>query len=176
MTRPVWRERAWALPGPFIAMHVRRGDFRRATTAEDVAKSDNVTTPIGWFVDTLRCVRAVLGETRLAIVTSDGSDAELAGLLSQENVIRADTGSAISDMLLLSRADVLLASGSSFSAWASFLGQMPTLTYPGQSLTRLFGLKSQRANLGEFCPEKPMDLCSVLGAKGCAPSSFERSK
>ncbi len=158
MTRPIWRERARAFPAPFIALHVRRGDFQRSIAAAELATAGNAITPIGWFVDTLRCVRAALGEARPAIVTSDGSDAELAALLAEPNVTRADTGSAIGDMLLLSRAEVLLASGSSFSAWASFLGQMPTFTHPGQSLTRLFGLKSERAYLGELDPASPIDL------------------
>lgn len=166
ITRPVWRERAQSVPAPFIAIHVRRGDFRRAETSSDAQKSDNTTTPIGWFIDTLRSVRAQSGEQLPAIVTSDGSDAELADLLAQNGVTRADTGSAIGDMLLLSRASVLLASGSSFSAWASFLGQVPTLSHPGQGLTRLFGLKSQGAFLGEFDPEGPAGLDRLFETAG----------
>lgn len=168
MTRPLWRERAEAIPAPFIALHVRRGDFQKTVSAADLGTTNNVVTPIGWFVDTLRAVRAVLGDARPAIVTSDGSDAELAGLLAEKNVTRADTGSAIGDMLLLSRADVLLASGSSFSAWASFLGRMPTLTHPGQSLTRLFGLASEGSFLGEFDPANPIDLSGALAKSAVA--------
>lgn len=166
MTRPVWREKAAAVPGPFIGIHVRRGDFRRLAAAADRTLEGNAITPIGWFVDTLRAVRAARPDILPAIVTSDGSDADLAELLAEPNVMRADTGSAIGDMLLLSRAEVLLASGSSFSAWASFLGQMPTLSHPGQSLTRLFGLKSERAFIGEFDPEKPIDIGGTLSAVG----------
>lgn len=158
MTRPMWRQRAQAIPVPFIALHVRRGDFQRTVAAADLVTTNNAITPIGWFVATLRAVRAALGETLPAIVTSDGSDAELSELLGESHVTRADTGSAIGDMLLLSRSKVLLASGSSFSAWASFLGQMPTLSHPGQGLTRLFGLKSSGAFLGEFDPANPGDF------------------
>lgn len=171
MTRPHWRERAQATPAPFIGLHVRRGDFQKSVAAADLGKTNNAITPIGWFVDTLRAVRAALGEARPAFVTSDGSDADLADLLAEKHVARADTGSAIGDILLLSRAEVLLASGSSFSAWASFLGQMPTLTHPGQSLTRLFGLASQGAFLGEFDPENPIALSEVLGKPPAFPGS-----
>lgn len=162
MTRPLWRDRARAIPAPFIALHVRRGDFQKTVAAMDLGKTNNAVTPIGWFVDTLRAVRAALGEPLPAIVTSDGSDAEIAELLTEPNVTRADTGSAIGDMLLLSRAHVLLASGSSFSAWASFLGRMPTFVHPGQCLTRLFGLESQGSFLGEFDPANPIDLRRIL--------------
>lgn len=158
ITRPVWRTRAQSIPAPFIAMHVRRGDFQRAATSSDACKSDNTTTPIGWFVETLKSVRKLRGEHLRAIVTSDGSAEELAELLDEDGVTRVDTGSAIGDMLLLSRASVLLASGSSFSAWASFLGQVPTLSHPGQGLTRLFGLRSQGALLAEFNPSDPSGL------------------
>ncbi len=83
---------------------------------------------------------------------------------SRHSCQRRDTGSAIGDMLLLSRAEVFLASGSSFSAWASFLGQMPTLTHPGLGLTRLFGLRTQGAFLGEFDPANPIELRDLLSA------------
>lgn len=164
MTRPMWRERAQAIAAPFIALHVRRGDFQRTVAAAELGRTDNAITPIGWFVETLRAVRGAFGEALPAVVTSDGSDAELAELLAERQVLRVDTGSAIGDILLLSRAEVLLASGSSFSAWASFLGQMPTLTHPGLGLTRLFGLESGGAFLGEFDPANPIELCVHISA------------
>ena len=159
MTRPMWRERAHAIAAPFIALHVRRGDFQRTVVSAELAKANNAITPIGWFVKTLRAVRGAFGEALPAIVTSDASDPELAELLAERRIVRVDTGSAIGDMLLLSRAEVLLASGSSFSAWASFLGQMPTLTHPGLGLRRLFGLeRGGGAFLGEFDPANPIEL------------------
>jgi hypothetical protein len=53
-------------------------------------------------------------------------------LLSQENVRRREFGSSIADILALSRSRILIASGSTFSQWASYLGQIPTITHPGK--------------------------------------------
>jgi hypothetical protein len=41
----------------------------------------------------------------------------------------------LADLLVLAGARVLLASGSSFSAWAAFLGQLPAVTIRDHSLT-----------------------------------------
>ena len=155
MTRPIWRQQAEAIAGPFIGLHVRCGDFQRPAPGTDFAITDNMSTPIEWFVATLKAVRARLTSPLFAIVTSDGRPGELCALLDLDNVRLVEGGSAISDLLLLSRAKVLLASGSSFSAWASYLGQMPTLTHPGQSLSRLFRLQGTSDHfVGEVEPEK----------------------
>ena len=48
-------------------------------------------------------------------------------------------GSAIGDILLLSKASLLFASAhSTFSMWGSYLGGMPTLYYPGKMDQRVF--------------------------------------
>ena len=70
---------------------------------------------------------------------SDGSPEELQDLLRLDNCELVPPRSAIADILLLSRAEVLLASGySTFSMWGSFLGRMPTLYAPGKMQQRLF--------------------------------------
>jgi Glycosyl transferase family 11 len=152
ITRRDWREKAEAVPGRFIGIHVRRGDFQRPGVA-DLSRVDNTCTPLAWFVESLKAVRARISATVPAIVTSDGSPNELHALLTMENVRLVSTGSAIGDLLVLSRAVLLLASGSSFSAWASYLGQMPTLSHPEQSLMRLFRLGSSTGRfVGGFDP------------------------
>jgi len=40
-------------------------------------------------------------------------------------------------MIALSTAKVLVSSASTFSMWASFLGQMPTIWFPGQLRQKL---------------------------------------
>src|SRR6266436_311059 len=152
MTRPQWRQKA-AVASPYIAIHVRRGDFQRPNAQTDHSRVDNMATPLSWFVASLKAVRAHLGVTVPAVVTSDGDPDELRPLLDLDNVRQVATGSAIGDLLTLSRAALLLASGSSFSAWASYLGRMPTLSHPGQSLRRLFQLEGAgRQFLAEFDP------------------------
>ena len=131
ITRRAWREKAELGPAPFIGIHVRRGDFQRIGQGTDLSRSDNTITPLEWFIESLKLVRAQASRTLPAIVTSDGAPEELRALLEIDNVRLVRTGAAIGDLLLLSRASVLLASGSSFSAWASYLGQMPNFVTPG---------------------------------------------
>jgi hypothetical protein len=152
ITRPEWRQKA-AVDGPYVAVHVRRGDFQRPNAHTDLSRVDNTATPLSWFVASLEAVRAHLGASIPAVVTSDASPDELRLLLDLDNVRQVASGSAVGDLLVLSRAILLLASGSSFSAWASYLGRMPTLSHPGQNLDRLFRLKgAARQFIGEFDP------------------------
>jgi hypothetical protein len=88
-----------------------------------------------------------------AVVVSDGSPAALGDLLSIDGVTLLRPGCAISDLLVLSRARVLLASGSSsFSAWGAFLGQMPVASHPGQPMSDWRIHPSRGQHLGEFVP------------------------
>jgi hypothetical protein len=111
---------------------------------------------LSWFRRTLDVIRSRLGYVARAVIVSDGSPEDLRELLSMENTSLLRPGCAISDLLVLANAHVLLASGgSTFSAWASFLGRMPTLSLPGQSLT-WFGLGGPDGPyVGAFDPECP---------------------
>lgn len=103
-------------------------------------------TPISWFVRCLELVREVAGFPAQAFVVSDGTPKQLKELLAMENVKFVRPGSAITDLLILSRAKVLLASGSSsFAAWGAFLGQMPSASHPGQPLSdwQIYPLQGQ---------------------------------
>ena len=93
--------------------------------------------PIEWYIQVLEAVRRHTGHAHRARVFSDGTEAELAPLLSLPGVQRVEYGSSIADMLALSRARLLIASGSTFSMWASFLHQAPTVWYPGKWQQRL---------------------------------------
>lgn len=119
------------LTAPFIALHVRRGDF--ATGPEEALRTGaaNLQQPIRWYVEALHALRQSVQADASAIIFSDGTDDELAPLLSIDGVRRSPYHAAITDILLLSRAAAIIASRSTFSAWASFLGQTPALYFPG---------------------------------------------
>ena len=53
-------------------------------------------------------------------------------MLELPNVQRVFWGNALKDMVAMSKADLLLASGSTFSLWARFLGRLDAIAYPGQ--------------------------------------------
>jgi hypothetical protein len=157
MSHPKWVRVADSTPGYPIALNIRRAkDFPDPQLPRDYRASGPIRTPLWWFADTLRYVRSVLGYSAPAIVVSEGARDDLAPILSVENVSLLRPGCPISDLLVLSKARVLIASGgSSFSAWASYFGQVPTVTFPGQSLT---WFKLQHANgawVGEFDPAAP---------------------
>jgi hypothetical protein len=120
-----------------VTIHVRRGDFEWQPDQDTRVRKDNSALPIEWYVDALGAVRERLGRSVEAWVFSDGTAAELEPLLSMPGVARMEYGSAIADMLALSRGRLLIASGSTFSMWASWLGQVPTIWHPGKRLQRL---------------------------------------
>jgi hypothetical protein len=151
MTRERWVRCADQLGEVAIGIHVRRGDFVEASSEADFIMRGAIRTPIEWFVESLRKIRQIHGCAVPAVVVSDAPDGAIAALLDEEAVTRANTGSAIGDLLLLSKAKLLIASGgSTFSGWAAFLGQMPTVAYPGQSL-EWFGIVPMRGQyIGEW--------------------------
>jgi hypothetical protein len=123
--------------GAPVRVHVRRGDFESRQTLEEISGRHNVALPIQWYVAALQAVRAACGQTVPAQVCSDGTEEELRPLLRLPGVQRVSYGSSVADLWALSRARVLITSGSTFSMWASYLGQAPTIWYPGKMLQRL---------------------------------------
>jgi len=123
-------------PAP-IAIHVRRGDFVQQDSYSDMVQSNNSLLPLEWYMDALRAVRSATKQELAADVFSDGTPEELAPLFSLPGVRRVDYGSGLGDMLGLSRSKLLIASGSTFSMWGSYLGQVPTIWHPGKLLQHL---------------------------------------
>lgn len=108
----------------FIGVNIRCGnDFVSGTDKVGFQK-----TRVSWFCYALKEVRMRYGDLP-AVIVSDGGPSQLAEILKEPNVTLLDSKTAIADLLTLAAAKVLLGSGnSSFSAWASFLGEMDTFT------------------------------------------------
>jgi hypothetical protein len=157
ITREHWLRTVNSITDIPIAIHVRRGDFAEPENDQELRTKGNLRTPLLWFIRCLDLIRDAAGACVRAVVVSDDNEDALEGLLVRRDVRFVRTGSAISDLLVLAKAKILVASGgSSFSAWASFLGQMPTISHPGQSMT-WFKLKNRRGYyLGEFDPASPV--------------------
>lgn len=157
-TRQRWLSLAAAIGTVPIGINVRLGnDFRKASTESDYYIQGAIRTPIPWFVESLQQIRQAVGFPARAVVVSDGTEEALRELLAMENVTFLRPGCAISDLLILSNTKILIGSGgSSFSAWASFLGQMPTISHPGQSL-EWFKLGSAVHLVRAFDPGNPSD-------------------
>ena len=97
-----------------VAVHVRLGDY-----------PDSWRVPIEWYKKKILAI----GINKRILVFSDGHDSELDELLCLQNVERVFFGSAIADIIAMSKCSFLIGSDSSFSAWAAYLGQIPCCFY-----------------------------------------------
>lgn len=119
-------------PGNGICMHIRLGDFTRGTEADLKAGNPNTSIPIEWYIDVIQQIRDAVSETLPVYIFSDGSREELEDILALPGVQQVTFGTAIGDILAMSKARLFVASGSTFSRWVRYLGRMNTITYPGQ--------------------------------------------
>ncbi len=113
---------------PFVAVHVRRGDFNNPVHhfTDGGGQRINQPIPIEWYVEAVEQARHVTGHRRVVCI-SDGTDDDLA-FLSRLGGVAVQRESALVDLVSMSRASAFVASGSTFSQWISYLGQMPTWT------------------------------------------------
>lgn len=144
---------------PFIAIHVRLGDFTAPppSGAPVSAETTNTRLPIDWYGDRLDALRGALGRSVQAIVFSDGSDADLAPLLARGAASRSPKQQSVTDLLAMGQGIALIASGSGFSLWGAFLGSTPRIAHPGQSIVPIDA-------------DRTRDIESPTGAE--LPSSF----
>ncbi len=177
ITRPSLTEFVDAIQYSFIGINIRCGnDFKAAPDAE--RGFDWVgwlqRTPVSWYIECLTAIRGACGYSVPAIVVSDGDESMLKDVLALEHIHFLRPGTAITDLLVLARSTVLLASGSStFSAWAAFLGGMPAVTAPGHPLTE-WGLQgTDQCYIGDFDPRRPtgkfLQQCSERFANSPVP-------
>lgn len=141
-----------------IAINVRCGNDFPSAPPGARRLPPGTKTPVPWFRDVLRLVRAGASSVPAAFVVSDGTPEQLRLLLDEPAVTLVRPGTALSDLLTLARARVLLASGSSsFSAWGAFLGRMPAASHPGQPLSewKLEGDPDGDPVRAEVDPESP---------------------
>jgi hypothetical protein len=142
-----------------IAMHVRLGDFTRTTENALREGKENCSSPIAWYVHTVKKIRDAVGYDVPVVLFSDGRDEELAELLALPAVSRAFCGNAINDILAMGEAPLLIASGSTFSLWGRFLGKMSAIAFPGQLRERVLaegesGFEREMDFDDAFCKEE----------------------
>jgi len=125
--------------GPFIAMHVRRGDLTRQGFTQRALLEVKQFTPLSWFVAMAHAARrSDSARKRPIVVFTDGSAQEVAELLAVDGVLLHSGPCAITDLWTMTRAAALFASGfSTFGMWASYLGGMPTIYAPGKLQQRV---------------------------------------
>jgi hypothetical protein len=123
--------------GQFIGIHVRMGDFTRVSDPASLRATGNVQLPVEWYKEILLAIRKQAGCDLPARVFSDGDEESLRPLLELPNVTFVRPYSALHDILALSQAAALISSGSGFSQWAAYLGQVPRICFPNQRRHRV---------------------------------------
>ncbi len=125
---------------PEIAVHIRRGDKVPIAFGQALSGDAAETLPDQWYLNTIRAVRSAMGGQVSVRIFSDAKAGQIEEILREPGVTRSPDNPSIVDILLLSRARVLIGTGgSSFSGWASFLGAMPTVWYPGSGMPLIEG-------------------------------------
>ncbi|ATE66188.1 hypothetical protein [Rhizorhabdus dicambivorans] len=103
-----------------IGLHIRRGDFTENKTG---SAGQSMQIPTHWYRQAFLHARDLLKIDRPRVVLfTDGDPARLASELNIENVEVDAADDALSSILNLSRARVIVGSRSTFSKWAVFLG------------------------------------------------------
>lgn len=161
ITRPQYRPARPA--APFIAIHVRMGDFKKPS-GNLTATSTNTRLPIDWYGERLDALRNALGEDVPALVFSDGSSEDLAPLLALEGVAQVPRQASVTDLLQIGQGAALIASGSGFSLWGAFLGNAPRISHPDQSIVPISENLSRDIESG-FGAEIPADFVEHVRAR-----------
>src|SRR5882672_6411684 len=112
--------------GKFIAVHVRMGEFAQVSDTKLITGGrSNVRIPLSWYVHLVKNLRARYPQMPVSIF-SDGKERELAPLLESGATLYR-SGSDMTDLLAMSSASILVGSNSTYSRWAVFLGDMPSI-------------------------------------------------
>jgi hypothetical protein len=121
-----------------ISVHIRFGDFSLPPNELTLVENPrSYRIPLQWYIKQINKIKSYISHDMPVYIFSDASDKELDPILSQPNVRRLSFGSSIADLLALSRSNILIASGSTFSQWASYFGRMPIIWHKGHLSSKL---------------------------------------
>lgn len=129
--RPSLRLRVMQAPAPVVAVHIRLGDFRELKPGEEFRKVGSTRTPLDYFISTIEQIRVCHGADLPVTVFTDGYPSEIRSVLNLPAVLLATQSTPIVDLLLMSRAGLIVTSaGSTFGYWAGFLADAPVILHP----------------------------------------------
>ena len=115
-----------------VALHVRLGDFSTTLSeVEDYRGKFNCSLPFNWYINIAKSIYSKLGDDVQFLVVSDGSREQLKPLLDNFPAITTIDipDSDCSDILALSKADLLVCSISSYSSLAAFISEGPYIWF-----------------------------------------------
>jgi hypothetical protein len=112
--------------GDYIAMHIRLGDFAAAADHALINSAQpNLRIPMSWYTNMTRALRDRYPDKPIYIF-SDGDAKQLEPILDRGATLYR-TGSDMTDLLAMSGASILVGSNSTYSRWAAFFGNMPSI-------------------------------------------------
>lgn len=120
-----------------INVHVRLGDFNVANKGQLAGGANNTSLPIEWYVNIIEQINAATDNKLIFNIFSDGTDEQLKPITAIKNTRRVFYGTSIADIVALSMSKVMIASGSSFSLWARYLGTCSSISYKNQIKDRV---------------------------------------
>jgi len=117
-----------------IAVHVRLGDFSEPSTG---AASQNTRVPLEWYRHAVEHARELLGnKVSRGILFTDDDPHRVIEALGLEGFIPEPPGNALTSILRLGQADILVGSRSTFSLWGRYLGAQAAIWPSGFNLER----------------------------------------
>ena len=104
-----------------IAVHIRLGDF--ASYVEG-SSATNMRLPFSWYRDAMNVAIERLGcNSPKILLFTDARQSAVSSLLGEWNANLDTSSNAITSILKLSRAKVIITSRSTFSMWGAYLGK-----------------------------------------------------
>lgn len=136
-----------------IALHIRRGDM-----------PEHARVGLDWSISMVEKVKSICPDNDI-LLFSDGSDEELAEVLSIDGVSRAFFGDAMSDLYAMSKCKMIIGTSSSFSWFAAYLSQIPIIIPP-----KTGGLHCCHLDTSKYCVstmEDELPSAFFKHIKGC---------
>jgi len=121
---PVPPDHSWG-GGNYVAVHVRLSDFAVVDPSIISKETANVRIPLSWYAQIIAALREQHPEKQV-YVFSDGREHELEPLLELGAKLY-QSGSDMTDLLAMAGASLVVGSNSTYSRWAVFLGDMPSI-------------------------------------------------
>jgi hypothetical protein len=129
-----------------VGIHIRRGDFFEEHDG-DYLGAVNTAIAMDWYIELCRKLQSSFDVEKIQfLLCSDGKKSEFESFIAETNAVflSEKNHSDISDLLLLSRADLLICSISTFSLWAAQLSKSPYIWYGPNIGDETVGGRSRR--------------------------------
>lgn len=115
-----------------FVVQIRMDDFKKVSLEQLKQGKDNVRIPLEWFENIIKQIRKIANKNVKVYLMSDGSDRALKSIYELGNVERFDLDNSICNILAMSKAKLMVVSGSTYSLWSRFLGQMSSISFKNQ--------------------------------------------